>query len=424
MAYGFDFAPFQLPDLLGSVRRRRQPDLYFDSDTEGSGNQDAGVQQYGAPEQEPLGRPRGSFLDTVASRLGDLGYGGGEEAKRVALRRALGAVGARLVAGSTKEGFGALAPAVSGGFGAYRGELEDLEKGRKEDAALKLKQDQADLQARYTGALTRQAEEGVLSKEEKAAQARAVIEERKALVARQRAAIATRSEAEKSRLEPLVGTPDFEAGWLKITEDPKPIKPEEFSLSQGEDRYRVGADGKPVLIASRPPAPRVGREKTTSSKPLFRQVNGTTMMWDPDTEQFVDAPGGTVADPSLAEAHKIYADAIRSDDHPLRVKGKDGALDVRGTWNKALEAARATLPQAPPPDPKTAPVAADSPAGRARAAKAGPAPPPVAPPTPAHVAAVREGLKKEGAIKVRRRLLAIGKSPAEVDLLLRLAAGG
>lgn len=322
---------------------------YDDHDQEGEVEQFLGPEPPLPPSAPPVAPPPRGLLDRVADRMNDLGYGGGEEARRVALRRALGAFGSRLAAGAMKEGLGGLAPAVGEGFGAYEGGLAEQRKRRDIEGEISRQAEGERVQQQYMDALTEQMQGNA---GEKARSLREAIETRKALIDERRAYLDTLDPEKRERLAPLIGAdPDQWNRYVYETgAPPKPKEPDRRSV--GGDVVEIGDDGKVTVLYRSPKEPKEPREPGAPTTRDF--PDGTERQWNPGTKTWdviARKPAGSgKAFDQRGEATRIYTDALKDKSHSAyRSKaGPDGAdiPDVKATWKAAWEAAGAA---APPP---------------------------------------------------------------------------
>lgn len=335
-----------------------------------------------AAGDDPAKPAPAGLLDRIAARMGDAGYGGGEDAKRIALRRALGAMGARMVAGSMKEGFGALAPAVSAGYSTFSGDLASQKEQRdteeKDAAAVAIAAQKEAVQERYTKALTDQAQSTIVNKGDAAAVAKQKVADRVALIAGRREAVAQLDPTLQKRLAPLIGADDFDKFYYDATGVDAPAKKDVRSV--GGDLVLVNPDSTTKVLYRSPVIPAAGEPKAPVTRNL---ADGTTAQWNPATKSWETIATKTGKDARQAAAQKLYQDALRDATNSLavRVQGPSGSTtDLKATWKKAWDAAGVAT-AAPETEEESPPVDDGALAGKIGAWLRAPAPPapPVSP---------------------------------------------
>lgn len=303
-------------------------------------------ERVGGEDEEPLGRPQeaappqpAGLLERIADSMSDMGYGGGEEAKRAALRRALGAMGSRMAAGALKEGTAAIAPAISAGFDAYGGGLEE-QRARRD---LEEKQAQAaqgdQVQQDYMRALTEQIQgkPGAAAEE-----ARRKLRERMALVAERRAVLETLAPEQAKLMAPFVGSEKWDEYLFKVTGD-KPKEDGGFTLGEGQVRY----DAEGNVIARGPAktfAPDRGGDAWGSGK-LITRGSETIVVYPDGTKRSIHTFEGGGADPMpqiRQMAQSLFNARVERADGPMK-KTPDGSeiLDseavYRDSFSKAVK---------------------------------------------------------------------------------------
>lgn len=387
----------------------------------------------GPPVDDPAAPAPTGLLDRIAAKMGDAGYGGGEDAKRTALRRALGAMGSRMVAGSMKEGFGALAPAVSAGYSAYSGDLagqkEQRDQDAKDAAAAAVAAQKEGVQERYTRALTAQAESGITSKADAVAAAKQKVAARAALIAGRRDAVGKLSPDVQKRLAPLIGADDFDKFYFDATGIEAPAKNDIRNV--GGDLVQVNPDSTTKVLYRSPVAPASGGGGEGKAPTTRNMADGTTAQWNPGTNSWETIATKTGKDSQQEEAQRLYREALKDPTHALaaRVLGKDNVsrTDPKQTWQNAWEAAGITLP---PPDFSDVSTGSST-------AKRGAAPPPPANADPTDVTVARQmatdpqllvkasgftGVKLKGKKEAISKMFAAkGKSPTEIAAILAAA---
>ncbi|HKV10718.1 MAG TPA: hypothetical protein VJ725_21435 [Thermoanaerobaculia bacterium] len=205
------------------------------------------------PENIPS--PPSGLLERIADRMSGMGYGGGEEERRAALRRALMVGGANLLGNSMKKGLGGLPEAMAAGMGGYGEGLQEQAALRRQREQDDLQRSQVERQERYADAQIEQMEEGRKAKQEEFQEA---IRARAELVKQRRDALERLPPEQRSRLEPLLGSEEFDKAYLGVTAPPDPEKRVPgFELSPGQDRYEL-VDGKWTKVASKAPLPKEG----------------------------------------------------------------------------------------------------------------------------------------------------------------------
>lgn len=397
----------------------------------------AGLTRNPSPPDPPVDDPAApaatGLLDRIAARMGDAGYGGGEDAKRIALRRALGAMGARMSAGAMKEGFGALAPAVSAGYSTYSGDLASQKDQRDQDAkdtaAAAVAAQKEGVQERYTRALTVQAESGITSKADAAAAAKQKVADRAALIAGRRDAVGKLSPDVQKRLAPLIGADDFDKFYFDATGTEAPAKNDIRTVSG--DLVQVNPDGTTKVLYRSPVLPAGGGDGGDKAPTTRNLADGTTAQWNPGTKSWETIATKTGKDSQQEEAQRLYREALKDPTHALaaRVLGKDNVsrTDPKQTWQNAWEAAGITLP---PPD------FSDVAAGSSSAGKT-PATPPPAKVDPVDVTMARRMAADPSALATAARLNGkpvtsqreaariilskAGRSPAQIAAILTAA---
>lgn len=368
------------------------------------------------PPDQPA-PPRG-LLDRVADRMGDLGYGGGEDAKRAALQRALGAFGARLSAGAMKEGLGGIGSAVSEGFGAYEGGLLEQRKRRDEEDALHRQAEGDEVQRGYMKAITSQME-GKPAAE--AASLRQAIEARKAKVEERRAWLGQQAPDVQKRLGALIGADEDQ--WNRYVYEsgapPEEEKPDRVSLSEGEDVYERQPDGTMKRVLSRPPRPREsGGDRAPRAFSLSPGEQRYEEQPDGTYKLVVERPktaAGSKPFDQRAEATRIYTDALKDKSHSAYRSapgpGGQDVPDVKATWKAAFEAAGAAAPPPPPRVNSTNDAANDSPMANHARNKA--------------VAALRRGAPEAAVLAELKKMGALnGWTPEQILANAKRIAGG
>lgn len=321
---------------------------------------------YDGPDAEPdrdvddnaVVPPHG-LLDRLAGRMSDMGFGGGEEAKRTALRRAVGTLGSRLASGALKEGLGALAPAVGAAFDSYQGNLAEQRDRRDLEAKTAAAMEHDKVASEYTKALTEQMQGKPGAAE---AEMRRKFQERAQLIADRKAVLEGLSPEHQKIMAPFVGSDKWDEYLFKVTGEP-PKKPDEgFTLGEGQVRY----DAQGNVIARGPAktfSPGAGDKPWEAFQYVTRgnelvKVNRATGAVEP-----VYSFSGTGADP-LPQRRAIASDLFRAMlDNGGAVVKPDGTRDVKATWDQAWKAAgdqigeavaskpagRRLAPQPPPP---------------------------------------------------------------------------
>jgi hypothetical protein len=277
----------------------------------------------------------GGFMDRLAAGMSDYGYGGGEEAKRAALQRALSALGVRMLAGATKEGAGAIAPAVGEAFGAYQGGLEEQREQRRKEDSDRLVAEQYQRQRDLADAqIENYRDDNVRASE--AAQEK--LRQRAAEVARQREIVAKLPPDQATLLEPSVGNEKFDERLWEIT---KPKEPKDVGFTLGEGQVRYDAAGK--IIASGPPKsagagdkPWAGIDYVARGDQLVK-INKATGKVEPVFEF-----SGTGADPApqrraiTTDLYKQILENWNPEAYPEYIKkGTQDAPDPKKIWDGA-----------------------------------------------------------------------------------------
>lgn len=209
------------------------------------------------PEEEPPAGPPppSGLLERIADRMSGLGYGGGEEERRAALRRALMVGGANLLGNSMKKGLGGLPEAMAAGMGGYDEGLQEQAVMRRQREQDDLQRSQVERQERYADAQIEQMEEGRKAKQTEFQEA---IRARAEMVKQRRDALESLPPEQRDRLLPMLGSDEFDKAYLDVTAPPDPEKRVPgFELSPGQDRYEL-VDGKWTKIASKAPLPKEG----------------------------------------------------------------------------------------------------------------------------------------------------------------------
>lgn len=300
-----------------------------------------GSQEQAAPEA-PAPPPASGLLDRVADRMSDMGYGGGEEARRNALRRALGAMGARMAAGATKEGFGALAPAVGAGLESYQGGLVEQRDRRDQEAKLAQQAEQERVQGEYTQALTEQLRGKPGAAE---AERRRLLQERAALIASRREALAGLGDPElEKRLGPLVGSEKFDDYFFEATGKETPKPPEGFTLGEGQVRY----DAQGNVIARGPAktfAPDRGGDRVDpwGDGKLITRGNESILVYPDGSKRQIHVFAGGGADPMpqiRQMAQSLFNARVERGDGPKKQDPVMGeVLDSEATYRLAFDTA-------------------------------------------------------------------------------------
>lgn len=232
-----------------------------------------------------------------------------EAARRDARRRGLGALGIALLEGAPRGDYaGALARGFAGMAETRQRAMQEAEQRARLEQREARDREVLERQDRLTQAQIENYEEDNRRQRELAD---SQLKARDIDLAKQQAALERLPPEVQQRLEPFLGTPEFKEKYWDATQPPKAEKDEYFDLSPGETRYRVGKDGQPVPIMSRPPAPGAGGAKAPTTRIWS---DGSTRQWNPETKvwEVAVAPGGTRLEKDIqAAADRKFDDWLR-----------------------------------------------------------------------------------------------------------------
>jgi hypothetical protein len=212
-------------------------------------------------DQDPNAPPGNDLLSRFASRLGGFGTATTEEDRRQALRQAMVQAGLTMASNAGTHGYGAIAPALLGGFATYRGGVEQAAAGREHAAQVQAAED--DRKARLAMDKGRYQDEAQLRQDalqDRRDQAQAKVDQRQSRLDQHQAMLKIIGETDPklaAKLAPLAGsdTAAIETAYTASLKPEKPASPKGSIQVVGRTALYLDPDDpmhpKPVYTAPR-----------------------------------------------------------------------------------------------------------------------------------------------------------------------------
>lgn len=299
-----------------------------------------------APDDSQDASPSNDLLSRFASRLGGFGTATTDDDRKQALRQAMIQAGLTMASNAGSHGYGAIAPALLGGFASYHGALEQSAAGREQAAKEQAAED--DRQARLAmdkGRYKQQADLQQQAIDAKGEQRQAVIDEKQARLDQHQKMLDVIGKSDPglaAKLAPLAGssTNAIETAYTASLKPEKPVSPKGSIQVVGRTALYLDPDDplhpKPVYTAPRDVDPAISAMRADQQDRLKESALAT------------DANRILHSGMDYIKNHNLQVDRSRAD---LARQLQAGLLDPTPEQQKAWQA---THPNGPPLDGRVA----------------------------------------------------------------------